>query len=111
MAVRVTLKSRLPEVARSLQLRVSQDLKEGSEEIERNASARINNRTGKLDASGEVTGGAGAYRVEFGKAGAYYAKWIELGRKNAPPYPFLVPAAEEEAPRLAAKVTRTLQSL
>ena len=108
MAARVTLRSRLPEISRSLQLRVSQDLKEGAESIMEGAKQRTNDVTGELDGSMSVTGGAGSYKVEVG---AYYAKWVEFGRKNAPPYPFLLPAAEQEMPLLEQRVTNTLRSL
>lgn len=116
MAVRVTLRSRLPEITRTLQLRVSQDVKEGAEAILERSNADLDSRptsgqspaTPHTSSTGAVEGGAGAYYVGYG---GYWAHWVELGRKSAPPYPFLVPAAEAEAPNIAAKVTRTLQGL
>lgn len=108
---RVTLKSRFPEIIGSMPRRISSDLKNGAERIELTASGNLNNITGMLDASGQVKGGAGEFRVEFGEGEAYYAQWIEFGRKNAPPYPFLVPAAEAEMPGIISDVSDTLRSL
>lgn len=111
MAARVTLRSRFPGIIGTMPRRISADLREGAEEIKAQAQANVNTLTGTLAGSGEVKGGAGEYRVEFGKGEAYYAQWIEFGRKNAPPYPFLLPAAEQMAPEILSKVTSTLNSL
>lgn len=108
---RVTLRSRFPEIIGSLPRRISADLKAGAERIEQTASTNINSQTGTLDMSGEVKGGAGEYRVEFGAGDAYYARWIEFGRKNAPPFPFLLPAAEAEMPEIVSDISDTLNSL
>lgn len=108
MATYVSLKSRLPEISRSLQLRVGQDIKGGAERIMEGAKSRNNDVTGETDASMSVSGGGAQYEVNVG---AYYAKWVEFGRKNAPPYPFLVPAAEAEADSIVADVSATLKSL
>jgi hypothetical protein len=108
---RVTLKSRFPEIIGTMPRRISANLKEGAERIEVTASGNLNNLTGTLDNSGQVKGGAGEFKVEFGAGEAYYAQWIEFGRKNAPPYPFLVPAAEAEMPGIVSDVSDTLNSL
>lgn len=108
MATRVTLRSRLPEISRSMQLRVSRDCKETAEAIVEGAKANNNDVTGEMDASMSVTGGAAAYSANVG---VFYAKWVEFGRKNAPPYPFLLPAAEAETQPFEARVRATLTSL
>lgn len=108
---RVTLKSRFPQIIGTMPRRISANLKEGAERIEQTASENINTRTGTLDLSGQVKGGAGEYRVEFGEGDAYYAQWIEFGRKSAPPFPFLVPAAEAEMPEIVSDISDTLNSL
>lgn len=111
---RVTLKSRFPEIIGSMPRRISADLKDGAENIAERARQNIDR--GDPDSphirdSIEVSGGAGEYKVSAGGGDAYYAQWVEFGRKNAPPYPFFIPAAEEEALPLLAKVTETLNSL
>jgi hypothetical protein len=108
MPAAVTLKSRFPEIEVALARRVSQDIKDGGEAILEAANSRINSQTGELEGSGSVQGGAAEVRVEYT---AVYAKWIEFGRKNAPPFPFLMPAAEEQAPEILAAVERSLQGL
>lgn len=105
---RVTLTSRFPEIIGTLPRKISADLKEGAEQVLENSTERINTITGETEESGSVKGGAGEYRVEYE---AYWAHWVEFGRKNAPPYPFLLPALEEEAPEILAKVHETLNSL
>lgn len=111
MAGYVKLADRFPEIIGSLRLRVSKDTREGANAILEDAKGRINSQTGLLASSGEIKGGAAEYSVEFGAGGAYYAKWIEFGRRNAPASPFLLPAAEAHAPEIVSKVTTTLNSL
>lgn len=109
MAAYVKLVDRFPEIIGTLPRRISKDIKDGADAILEDARGRINTQSGELAASGEVKGGAGEYRVEFGAGQAYYARWIEFGRKNAPAYPFLYPAAESLAPEIVSKVTDTLR--
>lgn len=103
----VTLKSRLPEIARSLQLEVGRELRESANRIKDGAEARVNlgPEAPHIKDTIEVTGGAARYAVEVPE---YYAQFVEFGRKDAPPYPFLIPAAEEERPILEARVAAVL---
>lgn len=106
----VTLKSRIPQIERSLQLQVGRDLKQAAENIRDGAEERVDLGpiAPHIKEDIEVKGGGARYSVNVPE---FYAKFVEFGRANAPAYPFLVPAAEEERPALEARVQATLSGL
>lgn len=112
-----TLKSRLPEIAASLRPRVSRAVKESAEEIaetaQRNLTEGDHNRTGELLNQIHVERtGPGEYSVVAGEEdGAFYGHFLENGTDIAPPYPFLMPAVEENRDETASKVQNALRSI
>lgn len=50
-----------------------------------------------------VAGGTAAATVEITDPRAYYAQWIEHGRKNAPAQPFVLPAYELARQRMPGR--------
>lgn len=114
MAAKVTLKSRFPQIERSMQLGVSAVLKAGAERVADQAKINLNSITGETAESIEVTGGAGEFKVEAtarDPKGRPYPHWIEFGRKNAPARPFLMPALEAETERIENDVQTVLRAL
>lgn len=110
----VTLKSRLPEIERVIQLRVSRKLKEGADRVGERAQQNLNTITGQTEQSVDVTGGMGAYRVQVkarDEKGRPYPKWIEFGHGDTPPHPFLYPALEAEAEQIKEDVESVLERL
>jgi len=112
MPTTVTLRSRLPMIAATLRSRVGEDLRETAEAVAERAAENVNLGpvAPHIADEIEVSGGGAEYTVSAG-GDVYYAKWIEFGRKNAPPYPFMVPAAEVEQPAFEDRVNNTLSSL
>ena len=120
---RVTLQSRLPEVAAELRPRVGRAVKEGAELIAEAAQDKVNIgpphvhifdhiEVIRLEAAGYLVvvdvadekGVAYPFVVEFGAA--------ETAKAPArPAYPFLIPAAEENADNVAYLVTGALRGL
>ncbi len=109
MATRVTLKSRFPEIERSLALRVSAAVKATANAVIEDAKANTHDVTGELDDSMEAVRQAVAEYLVV--VSAMYAHWVEFGRKNAPPYPFLLPAAESQLAPFEDRVREALAGL
>lgn len=110
-----TLKSRFPEIAASMRLQLSRDCKTTAEDIATDAKANVNVGPVAPHIADiiEVNGGAGHFTVDVPDPGEGYPypRAIEYGRKSAPPYPFLVPAAEANREAFEGRVQNTLASL
>jgi HK97 gp10 family phage protein len=93
-------------VRRSVDAAVSAELKA----VVRAMQSRTHDVTGELDESMKTTrekkNGAliGVVTVE-----AFYARFVEYGRKNAAPFPFLAPAALEARKRWPQSLSRAVQ--
>ena len=111
-----TLKSRLPGIIAELQPRVSRAVRQGAEEIsetaQRNLIAGGHNRTGDLLGAIHVERvGPAEYSVVAGDGDVFWGHFLENGTDVAPPYPFLMPAAEEHREDIADKVQTVLRTL
>lgn len=107
-----TLKSRFPTIIAQLRPRVSMAVKESAQEIEAGAKERVHVDTGDLREAIHVERvGVAEYAVVAGDDDVFYGHLEEFGTIHSSPHPFLIPAAEAEAPRAAARVTAVLRSL
>lgn len=86
------------------------------------ARRRFETQTGELERSVRIVEPAKPYRSgargSWGSVGLVYARRIELGFQgkdargavvNAPAYPFLFPAADEEYPKLGGRIKRAFR--
>jgi HK97 gp10 family phage protein len=111
-----TLMSRLPEIAAELQPKVSAAVKTGAEIIAEAADANLvaggHLRTDDLGQAIHVEhAGPAEYRVVAGNEKAFYGHMVENGTSHSPPYPFLVPAVEENEDTVVYLVTAALRDL
>lgn len=125
MAKRTNLKSRFPEIAAELRPRVSREVKQGAEEIadkaRRNLESGGHVKSGELlnsihverrgPASFAVVADARADKDGNPGAGPYYGPFVEFGTADTAPYPFLHPAADEEAGAITNAIEHVLRSL
>ena len=107
-----TLKSRFPEIEVRLAKGVSNAVKDGAEDIAESARQKVHVRSGELQNRIHVERqGAAEYAVVAGDSEAFYGHMLENGTDIAPPYPFLMPAAEENKHEIAVQVQLVLKSL
>lgn len=112
---RVTLKSRLPEIAAELRPRVSAAVKETAEVVAAEARARVPVDSGDLKDSITVTRKeAAGYSVNAEAQddnGLYYGWFQEFGTRYDPPQPFLIPALEANHATAEQFIAASLRSL
>lgn len=115
MGQRVTLASRLPEIAAELRPRVSAAVKEGAQAIAEDARMRVHTDDGELRDSITVRRyQAAGYLVEVeaqDEEGLYYGWFVEFGTSHAPAYPFLMPAMENQKEHAEDLLSASLRGL
>lgn len=112
----VSLKSRLPEIAGALPLRVGAAIHSGTEQIASDAAARVEeqglHRTGELHDSIQAReGNAKTFGHVYGIWMAWYGIFAEFGTTYEPARPFLIPAAEAGKDNLVEEVRTVLEEL
>src|SRR5262245_57114040 len=109
---RVTLESRLPEIAAELRPRVSKALRMGADTIAQDARNAVPVESGDLRDSIDVAAsGAGRWQVRAGNREAYYAGLVEFGTSQRAATPYLVPAVEKNVDYVEELVAVVLRSL
>lgn len=117
MGQRVTLASRLPEIAAELRPRVSAAVKSGAEAIAEDARMRVHfgEEDPHLRESITVRRYQAAGYLVLVEAqdddGLYYGWFVEFGTAHAPPYPFLLPAAEGQLDHVEDLISASLRGL
>jgi HK97 gp10 family phage protein len=105
------LKSRLPQIAATLDPRVTAAMRAGAEAIEQEAKARVTVASGDLrDAIHTEVDGDDVY-VMAGDDDVFYGHFVEFGTTRTPARPFLVPALEARRESVLASVRATLGRL
>ena len=106
-------KSRLPKVAAELALRADLSAKASAELVAAKAKDRVPVETGRLRDAIHVAEGdtPGEQYVVAGDSTAFYGHIVEHGSVNAPPHPFLIPAAEESRTEIQGIVRETGRGL
>lgn len=107
----VTLKSRIPQIALSLEPRVQAAMRVGAEGIVQEAKVRVPVETGNLRDAIHVEKAEAGWSVVAGNTTAFYGHIVENGSVLSAPHPFLVPAAESQKEAVAAAVTAALRRL
>lgn len=111
----MALRSRIPVIIEELQPKIAAALQVAGDLIEAKAKDRVPVNTGRLrDAihtEYEVKGATVRAYVVAGNNVAWYGHIVEHGGKNAPPHPFLVPAAEESRGLIDSDVSQVLHGL
>jgi HK97 gp10 family phage protein len=105
------LKSRLPEIAASLDDVVKDVLEEGAQTIAEAARQRVPVDTGNLQDAIHVESARNGAYVIAGDTDAFYGHIVEFGSVEVPPRPFLVPALEENRAPIIALAKRWLAGL
>lgn len=117
MAARVSLASRLPEVAASLRPRVGKAVKEAAEVIAEDAQGRVNIGPPPVHIFDEIKVRrleAVGYLVEVTATdpkGFRYPWIVEFGGKERAAHPFLVPALEANEDNAVYLITAALRGL
>ncbi len=112
MPTAVTLRSRIPEIALSLNPRVHAAIGAGAEAIAAEAKARVPVETGTLRDAIHVEPEGDGFSVVAGDNDAFYGHIVEHGSSTGlPPHPFLIPAAESQKDAIAAAVSAVLRTL
>lgn len=111
-----TLKSRLDGIALELQPKVSAAAKAGAEIVAEAAAANLiaGGHVLSEDLANEVhveRAGPGEYAVVAGGDDAFYGHMVEGGTDHSPPYPFLMPALEENQDTVVFLVQGALEGL
>lgn len=106
-----TLKSRIPQIAASIQPRVEAAMRSGAEAIAESAKARVPVLSGELRDAIHVDAQDEGYYVVAGDDDAFYGHMIEFGTSRFPAEPFLIPAAEEQREPLENAVSAALRRL
>lgn len=88
------LKSRLPQIARSLDEQITPALRIAAEAIEAGAKDRVPVASGDLRNAIHTEKIDDGYRVVAGDSDVFYGHLVEHGTTRTPPRPFLLPAAE-----------------
>lgn len=105
------LKSRLPQIAASLDPKVTAAMRAGAETIESEAKARVPVASGDLrDAIHVEVDGDDVY-VIAGDDQVFYGHLVELGTTLVPARPFLIPALEARRETVVAAVAAALKGL
>jgi HK97 gp10 family phage protein len=111
-----TLTSRLPMIAAELQPRVAAAVKVGAEIVAE--AAQVNLAQGGHILNDELgpaihveREGPAEYAVIAGDDDVFYGHLVENGTTHSPPYPFLVPALEENEDTILALVQGALEGL
>jgi HK97 gp10 family phage protein len=112
----VTLKSKLPDLAREMQRDVSRAVKESAQAVEDKAKALVPVDEGDLKRAIHVERReAGQYAVVAGNEDVYWGHYVEYGtqgsrerRFSIAPRPFLTPALEAERPEISARIERAI---
>lgn len=111
-----TLESRLPMIAAELQKKVGAAVKAGAEIVAEAAVANLvagghilNDELGPAIHVERV--GPAEYSVEAGDEKVFWGNFVESGTDHSPPYPFLVPALEENEDTVLFLVQGALEGL
>jgi HK97 gp10 family phage protein len=105
------LKSRIPQIIVEIDVRIAEVIDRGTDQVERDAKARVPKATGKLhDAIHKDERKDGTY-VLGGDDEAWYGHLVEYGTVRTTPQPFLVPALEENRADIVTDGQRALRRL
>jgi HK97 gp10 family phage protein len=106
----VTYKSRLPEIAVSIDPRVSAATKSGAELIAEEAKGRTWSHRVAETTHVEFDGSAD-WKIVFGDREVFWAHFEEFGTTRAPAHPFAIPAKEAKNEEVVAMVAAALEKL
>jgi HK97 gp10 family phage protein len=105
------LKSRIPQIVVEIDVRIAEVIDRGTDQVERDAKARVPKATGKLhDAIHKDEQDDGTY-VIGGDDEAWYGHLVEYGTVRTAPQPFLVPSLEENRQDIVDDGQRALRRL
>lgn len=108
----MSYKSRLPQIAADLGMRMDAVAREGAELIADEARDRVPVDTGRLqDAIHVERIHLGEYAVVAGDNEAFYGHIVEHGGAFTPARPFLVPALEDNRAQIIALASLELRGL
>jgi len=116
------LRSRIPQIAIELDLRVEEALEQGAEDVAEAARARVHPHrlTGRLEDAIHVqeeqegfyvVAGGDAELEDYRVRDVFWGHMLEHGTSHSAPHPFLVPALEENRGEVVARVTAVLKGL
>jgi HK97 gp10 family phage protein len=107
----VAYKSRIPQIALTLDARITAALRAGAEAVEQDARSRVPVASGRLrDAIHTEVEGDDVY-VIAGDDDVFYGHLIEHGTSRVPARPFLVPALEAKRESILGSVNAVLRTL
>ncbi len=107
----VTLRSRLPEIARRLDDVAQEAVRQRAELIAAEARSRVPVNTGRLRNAIHVEQQDDMIRIVGGDGDAWYGHLVEFGTKRHGPRPFLLPAYEAHKPKLREAARRAIGRL
>ena len=107
----MAFKSRLPEIAIELEVRLHEVAASAAEMIAESARERVPVASGRLRDAIHVEKTETGASVVAGDREAFYGHIIEHGSRNAPAHPFLIPAAEAVHPELLSLAREALAKL
>lgn len=107
----VMVKSRIPQIAASLDPRVKAAVRASAEHISTRAKVRAPVESGALRDAIHVEDADDGAAVVAGDNDIFYGHFVELGTTTSPPRPFLIPAAEESIPDVKKMVSAALRGL
>lgn len=100
------LQAQLDQLSDKARKRLQEAVAEAADTVRDDARRRAPRDTGRLQNSIRVDPAADGLSAKVGPQDndAFYAIWVEWGRKNAPAQPFMTPASELERARFAKRV-------
>ena len=105
-------KSRIPEIAATLDARIIAAMRTAVEAVEMDAKARVPVASGELrDAIHIETEDRNSVSVVAGDDNVFYGHFVEHGTSRVPARPFLVPALEAKREEILASVNAVLKTL
>jgi HK97 gp10 family phage protein len=110
--------SRIPQVVSELAVAVDNALLEGAEQVKEDAETRLapHRKSGELERQLHIDDRkkAGIYVIAGDPKDPTFAFWgmlLEHGTSHSAPYPFLIPALEENRDRIVAAATAAVRAL
>jgi HK97 gp10 family phage protein len=107
----LSLTSRFPQIAASLQPRVTAALREAADEVADEARGRVVVASGDLRDSIHVDQDGDDVYVVVGNDDVYYGHLVEFGTAKVPARPFLVPSLEAKRDDILMSVKTVLRTL
>jgi HK97 gp10 family phage protein len=104
-------KSRIPQIAATLDARVTAAMRTAAEQVEQDAKARVPVATGGLRDAIHTEMEGDSVSVIAGDDDVFYGHLVEYGTSRVPARPFLVPALESNRDNILASVNAALRTL